>query len=74
VAKNAEYRDTPSIQRCVMLEQLRPAATVFERAGEAWGGHLLIGEAVLAMPENGIAVPLAEIHAGVDFPSLEADE
>ncbi len=33
VVKNREYRDTPSVVRYVMLEQVRQAATVFERVG-----------------------------------------
>ena len=68
--KNAEYRATPSIRRYVMLEQDRMAATVFERAGDDWVGHLLFGEeAVLALPEVGIAaIPLPELYEGVTLP------
>jgi len=69
VVKNQEYRATPSIQRYVMLEQDRMAATVFERAGDDWVGHLLIGEAVLAMPEIGVELTLAEVYEGVAFPA-----
>lgn len=69
VVKNQEYRGTPSIQRYVMIEQDRMAATVFERAGDDWVGHLLIGEAVLAMPEIGVELALAEVYAGVAFPT-----
>jgi Uma2 family endonuclease len=65
--KNEEYRDTPSIQRYVMLAQDRQHATVFERIGNDWVGHIVSGDAVLAMPEIGIEVPLAEIYVGVPF-------
>lgn len=67
--KNQEYRDTPSIQRYVMLAQDRQLATVFERVGDDWVGHIMSGDDVLRMPEIGIEVPLAELYEGVDFPS-----
>lgn len=63
--KNEEYRDTPSIQRYVMLEQDRQAATVFARTGGDWVGHIVSGDAILAMPEIGIEIPLAELYEGV---------
>jgi Uma2 family endonuclease len=65
--KNEEYRDTPSIQRYVMLAQDRQHATVFERSGGEWVGHIMSGDAVLRMPEIGIEVPLAELYGGVSF-------
>ena len=69
VEKNEEYRLTPSIRRYVMLEQTRRAATVFARAGDDWAGHVLTGDAVLAMPEIGVDLPLAEVYAGIAFAS-----
>jgi Uma2 family endonuclease len=71
VTKNQEYRDTPSIRRYVMLEQDQQAATVFARAGDDWVGHVMSGDVVLAMPEIGIEVPLAELYEGVDFAPTE---
>lgn len=72
--KNEEYRQTPSIRRYVMLEQDQPAATVFAREGEDWVGRL-VGEAgVLAMPEIGVELPLAECYAGIAFPERQAPE
>lgn len=65
VVKNQEYRDTPSIQRYVMLAQDRQQATVFERAGGDWIGHIVSGGAILDMPEIGISVPLGELYEGV---------
>ena len=47
------------------------AATVFERAGDDWVGHLVTGETTLPMPELGIDLPLAELYAGVEFPPAE---
>jgi len=67
IEKNEEYRTTPSIQRYVMLEQTRQAATVFSRAGDDWVGHVLTGDAVLAMPEIGVDLPLGDLYAGIEF-------
>ncbi len=74
VVKNQEYRDTPSVVRYVMLEQLRQAATVFERTGDDWVGHVLEGDVVLPMPEIGIEVPLVEFYEGVEFPERLEDD
>jgi Uma2 family endonuclease len=63
--KNQEYRDTPSVQRYVMLEQDHVGATMFTRAGADWVGHILGADAVLAMPEIGIAMPLIELYEDV---------
>ncbi|MDB5370334.1 MAG: uncharacterized protein JWP20_1892 [Roseomonas sp.] len=67
IIKNHEYASTPSVQRYVMLEQDRVAATVFARIGGDWVGHVLLQDALLAMPEIGIELPLAELYEGVDF-------
>jgi Uma2 family endonuclease len=66
-AKNEEYRDTPSIQRYVILAQDRQQATVFARAGSDWVGHIVLGHGELDMPEIGIIVPLTELYEGVSF-------
>jgi Uma2 family endonuclease len=65
--KNEEYRDTPSIQRYVMLAQDRQFATVFARVGNDWVGHIVSGAATLDMPEIGIEIPLAELYESVSF-------
>jgi Uma2 family endonuclease len=67
IVKNQEYRDTPSIQRYVMLEQVRQAALVFVRRGEDWSGRVFADDVMLDMPEIGIEVPLAELYEGVAF-------
>jgi hypothetical protein len=73
--KNAEYRATPSIQRYVILEQTHRAALVFRRSGEDWVSEVLSCEgAVLAMPEIGIEVPLAEFYVDVELPSEPSDD
>jgi Uma2 family endonuclease len=72
ITKNHEYAATPSIQRYVMLEQDRIAATVFSRAGDDWIGHVLKEGATLHMPEIGIELPLAELYEGLDFSRSDA--
>jgi Uma2 family endonuclease len=67
IEKHEEYRATPSIQRYLILEQNRIAATVFARAGGDWTGHVVLDGAILAMPEIGIDVPLAEFYDGLVF-------
>ena len=67
--KRAEYAATPSIRRYVLLEQTGPAATVFERPD--WTGRPIEGiDAVLAIPEIGFELPLAELYQGLDFAAV----
>ena len=65
VDKNAEYRDTPSIQRYVMLAQDHPHAVMFERINGDWVGHILSGDITIALPEIDIVLPLRELYDGV---------
>lgn len=75
IAKNAEYEATPSVKRYVILEQDRIAATVFSRVDGDWVGHVLFEEAVLAMPEIGVEVPLTQFYEGLELPRPDdADE
>jgi Uma2 family endonuclease len=73
IEKNREYRDTPSVQRYVMLEQDRPGANVYTRSGDDWVGRLIEGDAVLSMPEIGVELPLSEVYEGITFPDAEPD-
>jgi Uma2 family endonuclease len=73
IEKLREYFAIPSIRRYVILEQDSVAATVLERGGDAWRATALTGGDVLAMPEIGINLPLAECYAGVDVGAAEAD-
>jgi Uma2 family endonuclease len=65
IAKNREYAATPSVQRYVILEQDRIAAMVFARVAGDWVGHVLLEDALLAMPEIGLEIPLAEFYEGL---------
>jgi hypothetical protein len=55
-----------------MLAQDQQRATIFERIGGDWVGHIMSGDAILRMPEIGIEMPLAELYIGVRFPGGEA--
>ena len=65
IVKNQEYRATPSVQRYIILEQDRVAATVFTRTDGEWIGRVVLDDAILSMPEIGIEVPLAEFYEGL---------
>jgi Uma2 family endonuclease len=67
VRKNREYASTASVRRYVILSQDEIGCTMYERVGDDWVWHSLVSGAVLAMPEIGIEVPLAEFYEGVDF-------
>ena len=67
IVKAREYQATPSVQRYVMLEQDAIAAVVYIRAGDAWTHELLVADSNLALPEIGVALPLAELYDGIDF-------
>lgn len=71
IAKLRDYQATPSIERYVILEQDSVAATVFARDGEAWVARALINGDTLAMPEIGIELPLSDIYADIEMPSVE---
>ena len=69
--KNVEYRDTPSIQRYVMLPVQSISANVYQRCNDQWIGTLgTAPDAVLSMPELGIELPLAALYDGLTFDNL----
>jgi Uma2 family endonuclease len=68
VEKMQEYTAVPSMMRYVLLEQDHVGAVVYARQGSAWVAEALTGDAVLEMPEIGIAVPLPELYEGLDLP------
>jgi Uma2 family endonuclease len=74
IEKNQEYRNTPSIQRYVMLEQTTMAAMVFHRNDDDWVGHLQTGDTVLNLPEIETALALTDIYEGIVFPASETPQ
>jgi Uma2 family endonuclease len=67
IVKAREYQATSSVQRYVMLEQSRIGATVHVRAGDGWNVLVLKENDILALPEIGLAIPLAEFYEGLTF-------
>src|SRR5271166_3126172 len=67
IIKAREYQAMASVQRYVKLEQDRIGATVYARAGDAWTHEILIEDSVLALPEIGVELPLAELYEGIVF-------
>ena len=60
--KRTEYAALPSLARYVMLAQDAPIALVCDRAG---GFEERQEREVLALPEFGLTLPLAELYAGL---------
>lgn len=71
IAKAREYQATPSVRRYVMLEQDGIGATVYARSGDGWTHEILIADSVLALPEVGVELSLAELHEGLVFDAEE---
>ncbi len=67
IVKAREYQATPSVQRYVMLEQDGVGATVYARSGETWTHDILVAGSLLALPEIGVELPLAELYEGIVF-------
>ncbi len=67
IVKAYEYQATPSVQRYVMIEQDGISATAYVRAGAIWTHEVLLADSILALPEIGIDLPLAELYEGLEF-------
>ncbi len=68
--KAAEYWDTPSIMRYVLLEQTKAEATVLHRSGEGGSETVLSGpNSVLTLPEVGSDIPVAEFYRRIQLPT-----
>ena len=69
IVKLREYQAVASIRRYVIVEQDLAGLSVYFRQheGDAWTAVALTDEDVLALPEIGIEVPVAEFYEGVTF-------
>lgn len=67
LVKAREYQATPSVQRYVMLEQDSVGATFYARSRDSWTHEILVADSVLALPEIGVELPLAELYEGLAF-------
>ena len=50
-----------------MLEHGSVGATVYARAGDSWTHEILFESSMLALPEIGVELPLAELYEGIIF-------
>jgi len=74
IVKAREYQATPSVKRYVMLEQDRIGATVHVRAQDGWSVLVLKDDDILAMPEIGLEIPLAEFYEGLAFEAQPVED
>jgi len=74
IDKAREYLAAESIQRYIILEQDSIAATVLERQGGVWQTRIATGDDLLALPEIGISVPLADCYEGVEIAPAPDDD
>lgn len=70
--KLREYQAIPSLMHYALLEQDRVAVTVISRAAGEWRYALLGPDNVLALPEIGVELPVAELYEGLTFPTPDA--
>ena len=69
--KLGEYQSIPSLRRYVMLEQARIFATII-RAAASWEIVLAGPDSVIALPEVGVDLALAELYDGLTFPAAKS--
>jgi Uma2 family endonuclease len=76
IEKVREYEAVPSILRYVIVESITAGIQVLHRdhGGSPWTAHALMKDDVLAIPEVGIEVPVAEIYEGISFEDPEHAE
>jgi Uma2 family endonuclease len=68
VVKNAEYRETSSVKRYIILQQTLAGAQIFVRRGDEWISELESGlDKTLKLSEIGIEIPMSEIYADVEL-------
>ena len=74
IIKVREYRGVPTILRYVIVEAINSGVMVLERtSGEQdWTAKSLTIDDTLAMPELGIAIPIAAFYEQVEFATPDA--
>ena len=74
IEKVREYAAVPSIRRYVMVESASGGLLVLHRdhGGDPWIAQALNADAVLALPEAGIELAVAEFYEDVDFSDPDA--
>ena len=74
IVKAREYQATPSVQRYIMLEQDSVNAVVYARSGDAWTHEILVADSILALPEIGVELHLAELYEGIVFEAQDQSD
>ena len=69
IEKVREYRAVASIRCYVILENTSAAATLLTRADVSanWTANALTASDMLALPDIGLQIPLAEIYQDIEF-------
>jgi Uma2 family endonuclease len=69
IDKTREYQAVPSILRYIIVESAGAGLLVLHRtrAGEGWTALPCTEQEVLALPEVGIEIPIAEFYEDIDF-------
>ena len=67
IVKSAEYRNTPSVQAYVLLQQDFMGATVFRRAGDIWTADTYGEGETLGLAPIGIELQIDELYEGLDL-------
>jgi Uma2 family endonuclease len=71
--KVADYRRIPSVEEILLIDSASVLAEILRRAGEPWIMELVQGrDATLSLASIGLAVPMAELYEGIDFPQTGA--
>ncbi len=65
--KSVEYRNTPSIQAYVMLQQDFIGATMLRRVGEVWTADTYGEGATVGLAAIGVGLPVDELYEGLDL-------
>jgi Uma2 family endonuclease len=67
--KVEEYKRHPTLASILLVETLKPQALLYRRLGDGWDIETFEGlDAVIALPEIGATLSLAEIYDGLSFP------
>lgn len=67
IIKSREYAAVPSIQRYVIVEQVKAGFLVFERSGDGWRASVLT-DGALSMLEIGVTLGIGELYDGLGVP------
>lgn len=65
--KRGDYARLPGLRRSVLVEQDRAAATVWERTAEGWREATVGAGGVIALPEAGVGLPVADVYRGASL-------